>query len=427
MKENSTSKNTVVWIKDDLRLEDNPAINLALQTSDPEHIVIVRTSDHEHSHIPLTQRRIDHERAAINEMKTLLSQTPIRFVEAAAGAADVTKAILALNSDHVLTNNQSSDDIGYARDIAVLTALRQASITVDSIAVEGVKRGSGRRPGWTITAAADMPAIPFTKTPAAMKRLRTYLSRLPNANYRRDMWLPGPDATASSRLSVDLACGALSTDRVLHEIELCSRQAPHWQQSAYNQFRARIEWRRSFTQMMEDNVAAFPWGPMRDVRPDDGERMEKWLTSQTGYPLVDAAMKDLTETGWINFRLRHVLLSFAVDLLDLDFHKAGVALGSLFDDYYPGIHWPQVAVQSGMAKDRGPRVINPIKQAKELDPSGAYVRRILPYLKDMADEHIFEPWKAGATAPIVIYLEAARAARARYPSKKTVPVDEKLQ
>ena len=129
-------------------------------------------------------------------------------------------------------------------------------------------------------------------------------------------------------------------------------------------------------------------------------------------------MRDLAADGWVNFRLRQLLNSFAIDLLDLDLHEAGVALGSMFDDYSPGIHWCQMALQSGMVAGHGPRVLNPVKQAKELDPDGVHVRKVLPYMRDVPQEHVHEPWLWSGyegPRPIVDHMAAARDAKARHP------------
>jgi deoxyribodipyrimidine photo-lyase len=156
---------------------------------------------------------------------------------------------------------------------------------------------------------------------------------------------------------------------------------------------------------------------MREERRDDARLMAAWLAGETGHPLVDAAMRDLTANGWINFRLRQLLCSYAIDLLDLDLHKVGVALGELFDDFCPGIHWPQIGLQAGMMAGRGPRVLNPVKQAQELDPSGAYVRSMLPHLASIPTGGVFEPWRLigyRGPRPIVDYATASRAARNRH-------------
>ena len=409
---------TLVWLKNDLRLVDNRALSLALGTADPSDILIVRTKDSTPSHVPPTKRRLAVEACQIQTMQSMLRDAGMRLIDASESHT-IASLAASLDASRVIANIEISEDIGYARDRAVKREL--ASHRIDFIETNdgGIRRGRRSRPcGRHITGARDLAPLTFKAMPEAMAALHAYLKRLPFAHYRRDMWLPGPDARASSRLSVYLACGALAGDRAIHEtmaiMQNCDRRAV----GAYKQFLSRLTWRQSFIQTLEDNIAAFPWAPMRNERPDDADLMQAWFEGRTGYPLVDAAMQDLASKGWVNFRLRQVVNSFALDLLDLDMHKVGVALGSLFDDYCPGIHWPQIGLQAGMAQNRGPRVINPVKQAKELDPHGTYVRSVLPYLTDIPDSHIHEPWihpKYTGPDPIIDHARAARAARTRPP------------
>src|SRR5690606_11915479 len=112
-----------------------------------------------------------------------------------------------------------------------------------------------------------------------------------------------------------------------------------------------------------------------------------------GVPLVDACMAMLTQTGWLNFRMRAMLMSFAAYPLWLHWREPGLHLARLFTDYEPGIHWPQVQMQSGVTGINALRVYNPVKQARDHDPDGVFVRRWLPALRQVPDAWLFEPWK----------------------------------
>lgn len=410
---------TIVWLKDDLRLHDNPAVLAALRTTPIENTLFIRSGRGDDALVCPTRRRIDAERAALDDMTEMVSSSGGMLVEIGSGCRDMMAQCMDHDATTVHANVQISDAFEYARDRQVAAALRASGIQYIEHVDDGIGRGSIPAPVPLITGARDIPGLRFSTVPPAMGRLTRYLDRLPYARYRRDMWTPGPDATASSRLSIDLACGMLSGDRVLHQIAKSRARSDPRSHHAYDQFENRIHWRRQFVQMLENGVKAFPWGPMRHQRPEDASRMSAWLEGKTGYPLVDAAMRSLAADGWINFRLRQMVSSFAIDLLDLDFHKVGVALGELFDDYSPGIHWYQIALQSGMVPGRGPRVLNPVKQAGELDAAGAYVRHVLPYMRDVPDGNVLEPWNWDGyqgPKPIVEHMSAARTARARHPA-----------
>lgn len=99
------------------------------------------------------------------------------------------------------------------------------------------------------------------------------------------------------------------------------------------------------------------------------------MTGQTGYAFVDACMRYLQHNGWINFRMRAMLISFASQHLWLHWRKTGEHLARLYTDYEPGIHWPQIQMQSGTTGINTIRIYNPVKQALDQDPTGVFVAR----------------------------------------------------
>ena len=126
----------------------------------------------------------------------------------------------------------------------------------------------------------------------------------------------------------------------------------------------------------------------------------------TGYPMVDACMRALTDTGWLNFRMRAMLMSVASYHLWLHWRKPALHLANLFTDYEPGIHYSQVQMQSGTTGINTLRIYNPIKQGLDHDPDGVFIRRWIPELRDMDSALIHTPWDApsqmnGYPMPIV--------------------------
>ena len=161
------------------------------------------------------------------------------------------------------------------------------------------------------------------------------------------------------------------------------------------------------------------------------------VKGETGLPFVDACMRSLNATGWINFRMRAMLMAVASYHLWLDWRAPGEHLARQFTDYEPGIHWPQVQMQSGTTGINTVRIYNPVKQGHDQDPDGAFVRRWVPELRDVPDAFIHEPWRweqAGSVldrvypAPIVDHLAAAEgrpaaglvgAGAGRFPQRST--------
>lgn len=158
--------------------------------------------------------------------------------------------------------------------------------------------------------------------------------------------------------------------------------------------------------------------PPSRLTPVQNDRLSAWRNGRTGIPMPDAAIRELSATGWINFRLRQLVTSFGIQLLQLPAVAVGAALAEMFDDYEPGITWPQVALNDGtMMQERGPRILNPVKQGNDLDPSEAYVRHWLPELESVPAGFGHEPWlwfENPLPAPLIDHKVAFREARARW-------------
>jgi deoxyribodipyrimidine photo-lyase len=134
-------------------------------------------------------------------------------------------------------------------------------------------------------------------------------------------------------------------------------------------------------------------------------------------------MRSLAATGWLNFRMRAMLISFGVHHLGLDWRACGLHLARLFTDYEPGIHWPQVQMQAGQTGINTPRIYNPIKQGLDQDPTGAFTRRWLPELSAVPLAMLQTPWLAeeGQRAPLIDPTTAMRDARARLSRVRAEP------
>jgi deoxyribodipyrimidine photo-lyase len=163
---------------------------------------------------------------------------------------------------------------------------------------------------------------------------------------------------------------------------------------------------------------------MRDV---DEQRLAAWAAGRTGWPFVDACMRMLDATGWLNFRMRAMLMSVASFQLWQDWRASGLHLARLFTDYEPGIHWPQAQMQSGASGINTIRIYNPIKQGLDQDPGGSFIRQWCPELARVPTARLHMPWTmspleqsdAGCAigrdypAPIVDHVQSARDARDR--------------
>ncbi|MFZ6801200.1 FAD-binding domain-containing protein [Undibacterium sp. Di24W] len=229
-----------------------------------------------------------------------------------------------------------------------------------------------------------------------------------SANYRGGISSPLSAPDACSRLSPYLTFGCLSLREVvhatirrmeqLHENALISKHPSATRmKQGLNAFVSRLYWHCHFIQKLESEPEIEYQNMHRGydgMREDDFSQVhfQAFIQGRTGWPMVDACIAMLRETGWINFRMRAMLVSVASYPLWLDWRPVGAWLATQFLDYEPGIHWSQMQMQSGTTGINVPRVYNPIKQAHDHDPKGLFVRRWLPALRKVPDLFLFEPW-----------------------------------
>ena len=230
-------------------------------------------------------------------------------------------------------------------------------------------------------------------------------------HYSRSISSPNTAFRGCSRLSAYLAWGCLSMREVIQR----SRQ---FRGRGVSSFESRLHWHCHFIQKLESEPR-IEWDDfhpfMRGIREVDADRLEAWSEGRTGVPFVDACMRALQAHGWINFRMRAMLMSFASYNLWLPWRDSGLHLARLFVDYEPGIHWSQCQMQSGSTSINTIRIYNPIKQGLDHDPDGTFIRQWCPELARLPAAQLHEPWRFTDKhpAPIVDCAEAARLAKDR--------------
>ena len=145
---------------------------------------------------------------------------------------------------------------------------------------------------------------------------------------------------------------------------------------------------------------------------ENSELIERWISGETGFPFMDACMKYLKERGWINFRMRAMIMSFASYNLWQPWQVTSPLLAELFVDYEPGIHIPQVQMQSGVTGINLPRIYSVTKQSRDQDPEAIWMKKVLPSLNDFDIEDIHNAnLNEKYIIPIVDLKESSKHAR----------------
>jgi deoxyribodipyrimidine photo-lyase len=240
----------------------------------------------------------------------------------------------------------------------------------------------------------------------ARQTLRSFLD-VRCIGYEKRLSSPMTGWEGCSRLSSHLTYGTISLRQV---ISLTQRTATQERDKRFSlkAFGERTHWRSHFVQKLESEppleFRSYVSGFDR-LRPDPtqpgaesaADRFDAWATGRTGFPMVDACMRSLLATGWINFRMRAMLVSFASYDLWLHWRPTALHLARAFVDYEPGIHYPQVQMQSGTTGINTIRIYDPVKQGLDHDPTGDFVRRWVPELAGVDGAAVHEPWKLGGT------------------------------
>ncbi len=478
----------VVWFKRDLRVGDHAPLAEACARARATggsvlgfyavELSVIHAPDYSGRHWAATREALAELRDNLRALGIPLAVRTGEVVELlerlrAHAAGKETK--LALWS-----HEETGNAVTYARDRAVRRWARAQGVEWNERTQNGVVRRLPSRDGWAAAWEGRMraPIVPVPdpvrgwthvepgETPSASdlglaedlcpdrqsageaearETLATFLHRR-GKNYSREMSSPRTAATACSRLSVPLALGTISMRTVVQAAHARMEElqavrevgAPNdgYRVGSVRSFIARLHWHCHFIQKLEDEprienqsfVAAFDGLRAADPRGDRAERLSAWSEGRTGYPLIDACMRSLRATGWINFRMRAMLMSFASYDLWLPWRDSGLVLARLFTDYEPGIHWSQAQMQSGTTGINALRMYSPLKQSLDQDPDGDFIRRWVPELKAVPSVFIHEPWKMNAEAeraagceigkhyprPVVDHKEAVRQAREKF-------------
>lgn len=203
-------------------------------------------------------------------------------------------------------------------------------------------------------------------------------------NYARQIGNPSLSRRSCSRMSTYLAWGCVSVREVFQWAKAAADRYPA-ERKDLKMFRERLWWRAHYYQKLEAEwqIEHRPLNPaLKNLRRTrDPALLQRFTSATTGFPMIDAAVRCLDATGWINFRMRAMLVTFATFILWLDWRPVAAFLAARFLDYDPGIHYGQFQMQAGLTAYHPPRNYNPYLQGEHQDPNGTFVHQWLPELR----------------------------------------------
>ncbi|EDP59678.1 deoxyribodipyrimidine photo-lyase [Vibrio sp. AND4] len=457
----------LLWLKRDLRLTDHLALQHALSSGHPTLLLYVfepmLLEDPHYS-----ERHWRFVWQSLQDMNAQLADYGQHILVLSGNVVDCLSAIQTqFDISAVFSHQEIGLNCTFKRDKQVANWLQAQGIPWHEFEYGAVVRGAKDRLGWDkhwnavmraairnpelknaslISLSNDTLNCSFTPPPSwtvrtkgmqtggssvAWQTLDDFFQRRGRDYYRR-ISSPSASRTACTRLSPYLAWGNISLREVYQYL------LEHWQLAGFRRsliaLSSRLHWHCHFIQKFESEckmefrcVNQAYEALLRQACSQDQTALEAWKVGSTGIPLIDACMRCLHHTGYINFRMRAMLVSFLTHHMNMDWRDGVAHLAQLFLDFEPGIHYPQFQMQAGVTGTNTIRIYNPTKQAQEHDADGKFIHKWIPELAMVPTPLLFEPWKMTAMetvmyqidpdscylAPIIDLDNSAKAARER--------------
>ena len=416
----------IYWMKRDFRIMDNQVLREAL--GKPTILLVILE--------PSTEANYDfdirHWRFIYQSVQDLRAKgLPVHLLR-----GEVINILEFLKSKYqslVLFSHQETGNLlTYERDLAVKDFVKENNIEWHEFQTNAVVRGLKKRQGW------DALWIKHMKRPAWVPpenfdnclddeelsaeygvgdKLESKLNQTckqmviggeDKAHQMMELFLnekiesywgsisyPEKSRYYCSFLSSYISWGNLTIRQIYQACE--ARKGAIRNKKSLEQYMARLKWHCHFIQKLElqpdiefKNLSS-AFDQIRTKR--NKKLIDAWKHGETGYPLIDAAMRCVKQTGYLNFRLRSTVVSFFTHILWQPWQAGAGYLARQFLDYEPGIHFSQFQMQAGTTGINTIRIYNPIKQSKEKDKEGEFIKKWVPELADLPREFIHEPWK----------------------------------